>query len=68
MSAITECSFKNALWFGGVKKHMPMRVFVHGEYKDRAGRDRLLVNKGDMPSNYHFGVKREDIVWIKDQA
>ena len=68
MSDINNCSFKNALWFGGVKKYMPMHIYVHGEYKDSAGRDRLLVNKGDTPSTYRFGVKREDIVWIEDRA
>lgn len=69
MGDIKNCSFKNALWIARCKLgDAPMRVYVHGEYKDRAGRDRLSVNKGDAPSRYTFGVKREDIVWIEDQS
>ncbi len=62
---ISNCNFRHALWFGGVKKYMPMRVYVHGEYTDKVNRKRLLVNKGDAPSRYHFGVKRKDIVWLE---
>ena len=48
MGNIKNCSFKNALWIGRCKLgDAPMRVYVHGEYKDRAGRNRLSVNKGD---------------------
>jgi len=54
-----------ALWFGGIKKHMPMRIYVHGEYKDNIGQKWLSANKGDTPSRYTFGVKRKDIVWLK---
>jgi hypothetical protein len=68
MGNINNCSFKNAIWTGGVKKHGPMRVYIHGEYKDRTGADWLRANKGDTPSHYTFGVKREDIVWIEDQT
>jgi hypothetical protein len=66
MGNINNCSFKNALWFGGVKEHMPMRVYIHGEYRDRNNADWLRANKGDTPGQYTFGVKREDIVWIED--
>ena len=69
MGDINNCSFKNALWIGRCKLgDAPMRIYVHGEYKNRAGDERLLVNKGDTPSRYHFGVKREHIVWIEDQS
>lgn len=69
MENISNCSFKNALWTARCKLgDEPMRVFVHGEYKDRAGRTRLRVNKGDAPTRYTFGVRREHIVWIEDQS
>lgn len=57
--------FKKALWFGGVKKHMPMRIYIHGEYKGKDGQDWLSANKGDQPSRYTFGVKHKDIMWIE---
>ena len=60
-----DTSFKQALWFGGVKKDMPIRIYVHGEYKGRDGQDWLSANKGDQPSPYTFGVKRKDIMWIE---
>ena len=61
-----KCSYKHALWFGGVQKHMPMRVYVHGEYKDNLNRDRLSVNKGDAPTIYTFSVNPKHIVWLED--
>lgn len=58
-------TFTYAFWFGGVKKHMPMKIYVHGEYKDKNGFKWLLANKGDEPTRYTFGVKLKDIVWRK---
>lgn len=54
-----------ALWFGGVKKDMPMRIYVHGEYTGKDGGDWLKANKGETPSAYTFGVKQQDIFWIE---
>ena len=59
--------YKNAFWFGGIKKHMPIKIYIHGEYKDKNGFKWLQANKGNKPSIHTFGVKQKDIVWIKKQ-
>ena len=58
-----ENTFNHAFWFGGVKKYMPMKIYIHGEYTDKAGQKWLRANKGDKPSPYVFGVKKKDILW-----
>ena len=55
--------YKKAFWFGGEVK-TGLRVYIHGEYKDRAGGEWLRANKGEEPSPYTFGVKRQDLIWI----
>ncbi len=60
-----QTSYTKALWFGGTDK-TGLPVYVHGEYKDRAGGEWLRANKGDAPTRYTFGVKRQDIVWLAD--
>jgi hypothetical protein len=64
--SITKCSFRHALWVGAKEPFGPMRVYVHGEYKDRTGKAWLSVSKGDKPTIYSFGVKPKDIVWLED--
>ena len=57
--------YKYAFWFGGIKKHMPIKIYIHGEYRDKNGFKWLSANKGDKPSIHTFGVKRKDIIWRK---
>ena len=61
---VVENTFTHALWFGGVEKHMPMRIYVYGEYKDKTDQKWLMANKGDKPTRYTFGVQEKDILWL----
>lgn len=62
---MTDHNFNYAFWLGGVKKYMPMKIYIHGEYRDKNGFKWLQANKGDEPSIHTFGVKQKDIVWRK---
>ena len=58
-------NYQHAFWLGGVTKDKPIKIYVHGEYKDKNGFRWLQANKGNDPSVYTFGVKEKDIVWLK---
>ena len=60
-------NFTHALWLGGVEKYMPMRIYVHGEYKDKTSQKWFMANKGDKPTRYTFGVQEKDILWLHNK-
>ena len=57
-------NYQHAFWIGG-PTGKPIKIYVHGEYKDKNGVRLLQANKGNDPSIYTFGVKEKDIVWLK---
>tara|TARA_R100001440_G_scaffold21278_1_gene35168 strand:+ start:512 stop:697 length:186 start_codon:yes stop_codon:yes gene_type:complete len=56
--------YKYAFWLGG-PTGKPIKIYIHGEYRDKNGFKWLSANKGDDPSIHTFGVKLKDIVWRK---